>query len=514
MNRFLSRLGALPIGGVAIALLAVLTVWDRNMHRVGYEHALPTILFVVAAAAGVTLAGFVWLRSWARAGLLASLIAGFIFYSVPVAEKAGGPPALFATLLLLLLLVATILIAGKIPAGEGARTTNGKLNLLLLLVLVPTTASAAHRQWRLESGRPVAGEQFERFSGAADERSPDVWHLLFDRYASREILESRYRFDNRPFLEALRSRGFAVGESRYSNYQRTAHSVASTLNGSSLDRLAGAMRGEQNDWLPIYRSIAENQASAFFARAGYRTIFAGTWWSPTRELPASDVINHRSVPELGRRLLDQTALGPMMRWMGLPFGDGLREQCERTNHNFAELEKLAREPGRKHVFAHFLVPHPPFVLNPDGSCRTLQQARAASRRDNYVAQVEYANRRILRLVDAILAQPRPAVIIVHSDEGPWPDEFVGDEHSLGRDAVKLRWTKLNAAQLQEKMGILLAVRGPVGPPVTMPESPVQIYPAVLNDHFGRNSALPRSTHEVYESEKQLYRFRDVAARLR
>jgi hypothetical protein len=511
MDGLIRRIGWLPLAGVLIALMPTMTLWRRNMDRLGYEHALPTILFVAAAAGLITALIYLFVRSGPRAGIFAAIIAAFVFYSVPAASVAPGKYG--STLALVLALGLAVAVARRVPSGTDAQVVNGKLNLVLIPVVAATLTIGGYRQWVLESARPQIAHQFAPFEGRASANAPDVWHLLFDRYASRETLEQRYDFDNRPFLDELRKRGFAVGETKYSNYQRTGHSVAATLNGASLDHLAGAMVDRQSDWLPIYRAINDNRALSFFAENGYRTIFAGTWWSPTRQVEAGETINYRSMPELGRKLLDQSIIGLALRQLDLPFGDGRLEQCRREKLKFDRLEQLAAEPGRKYVFAHFLVPHPPFVLSADGTCRPLVDAMASSRRDNYVAQVRFANAGALRLIDRILAGPRPAVIVIHSDEGPWPEPYVGNEHALGGDPVSVDWARLDGNRLREKFGILLAVRAPSGPPRTMPDSPVQIYPAILIDHFGSRMPLPPSRHEVFESDHRLYTFRDVSTKL-
>lgn len=512
MDRILRRLGALPIGGIAITLIVALTVWRPNMNRLGYEHALPTIAVVLVLAGLVTVALRYVLGSWPRAGLAASLVASFAFYSVPLADTIGG--AAFAPAIVAALLVLTIFVARRIPNTAAAISLNGKLNLLLVGFAAFLAASVAVQQAQLESVRPAAAEQFQPLQGQAAADAPDVWHILFDRYASNDVLADRYAFDNGALVAELKKRGFSVGEGNRSNYQRTAHSVAATLNGASLDRLAASVTGPKNDWLPIYRAISDNQATRFFERNGYRTVFAGTWWSPTRKLNTGEVISYRALPELGRVLLDQSVIGAVLRWTGLPYGDGRIEQCWREKDKFARLEALAKEPDRKFVFAHFLVPHPPFVLGADGSCKPLEQAQRMSRRDNYVDQVRYANAEMIRLVDTILAGPRPAVIVIHSDEGPWPEPFVGNEHALGRDPVSVDWRKVDGARLREKMGVLMAVRSPSGPPATMPDSPVQIYPSILRDNFAGKGPIPADSYEVFESDAELYRFHDVAAKLR
>ena len=221
----------------------------------------------------------------------------------------------------------------------------------------------------------------------------------------------------------------------------------------------------------------------------------------------------RAMPQLARLAIDQSAIGFWTKGLKVPFLDGRGDQCFRANEKFRRLRALAASGEQKYVFAHFLVPHPPFVLNTDGSCRSLATAKASTRRANYISQVEFANREALALIDAILAGSRPSVIVIHSDEGPWPAPYVGNEHGLGTDPVTVPWTKLPPQKLREKMSILLAVRGPSGPPTTMPSSPVQIYPTILHDHFGSTEPLPPSRYVVFEGDQQLYRFQDVSKQL-
>ena len=504
-----SWLSRLPLAGGAVALMVTLTLWLSNMGRVPYEDALPTIAAILGLAALVVLVLRPLAGSWARAGLMSGIAAVYILY-LPVAVFAISPAPWVRAALLLAAAVPAVLLARRIPLETAALLPlNRKINLILVALAVGIAGVALFRQVDLERQRPAPEQLFARFQGQASAASPDVWHLIFDRYGNSATLANAYGYDNSPFLAALRARGFAVDEGTFSNYQRTGHSVASTLNASYLDPLSG--RANPADWVPLYRSMTSNQALRFFERNGYDTVFAGSWWNPTRATALADRnINYRALPELGRLVLAQSAIGFAMEQLGLPYGDGREDQCRRAGHKFERLRALAGESGRKYVFAHFLVPHPPFVLNADGTCRSLAQATAASRRDNYVAQIEYANREMLRLVDAILAGPRPAVIVLHSDEGPWPEPYVGDERFLGRDPVAVDWTNLGRAQLAEKMGVLMAIRHVDGVPAAAPASPVNVYPTILRAYFGSPIPDPAPRHFVFESDAALYSFKDVA----
>ncbi|HVF37333.1 MAG TPA: sulfatase-like hydrolase/transferase [Sphingomicrobium sp.] len=513
MDRLTSWLGRLPLAGTLITLMAMLALWRDNYNRLPIESAWPTI----AALAVIALSATALLRpltgDWARAGLVSGLVAIYLFY-VPAILGLAPMPRLPSLLAHIAFIAALGLIALGLPRQpDRLRELAGKCNLLCIVLLAITAIPLAIQQISLEGPRRQAQRALKDFEGQAKADSPDVWHILFDRYAGADTLRDSYGYDNGPFIAELRRRGFNVSDQAFSNYQRTAHSVASTMNGTLLDPMSAPMNRQAHDWVPIYRSLRDNAALRFFERAGYRTIFAGSWWEPTRfSGKADESLRIRAMPQLARLAIDTSSLGVWTKGVDLPYLNGRGDQCLRAKEKFRRLRQLSRAGERKYVFAHFLVPHPPFVLNADGSCRSIGRARASSRRDNYVAQLQFANREVLALVDSILAGPRPAVIIIHSDEGPWPEPHVGDEQGLGTDPVEVNWARMPQPKLREKMSILLAVRSPQGPPSQMPSSPVQIYPAVLLEHFGSAAQLPPSRHFVFQSDAQIYRFHDVTTR--
>lgn len=512
LQTFVARL---PLAGLAIPPLVGVTLWMSNVTRVPYEDALPVVFALVAIAALLLALVRLMVGNWVRSGMIAGIVAAYIFYLGPGVASLASAPWLRGLLMGLAGLVA-IDLARRVPRDRAALLDiNRKLNLALLPILLIGSGFVVARQVALERQRPEPGLSFPAFAAAATAASPDVWHIILDRYANGATLRTVYGHDNELFLDALRARGFAVREAAFSNYQRTGHSVSSTLNAAYLDSLSERMAGNQDDWVPIYRALTDNAAMRFFEAQGYQTVFAGSWWNPIRRSRVADRnINFRAIPELGRLVLDQSVVGKAMAALGLPYGDGRADQCFRARAKFRELRELARDPARKYVLAHFLVPHPPFVLNADGSCRSLAQAERASRRDNYVAQVRYANREVVRLVDAILAGPRPAVILLHGDEGPWPAAFAGDERFLGADTKPIDWTRAGNAEIVEKLGILMAVRSPGGGDRDLPATPVNLYPRLLRNHFGGRSPDRPDRHLLFKHRAALYSFKDVTPLIR
>ncbi len=511
LNGFLARF---PFAWLAIGLLVTVSGWHTNMNRVPYEDALPTLIFIIGLSFSVMALLRLCMKSWIAASLTMLIASVYIFYA-PLALRLVTQNSWVTAGALFVLGLIALDIARRLPRDRAAlETLNLSANRVLLPVVLLFCGIALYKQIELSAQRPDMELAFTPFKGHATAESPDVWHLIFDRYASNETLKRVYNYDNQTFEDALSARGFDVQRHAFSNYQRTAHSVASTLNGAYLDGLSKHMTKAPGDWVPLYRAMTDNAALRFFNEQGYQTFFAGSWWNPTRRsLTAGHNINYRALPELGRLILEQSVFGFILQRAELSYGDARQEQCQRVGYKFGALQVLAANHTRKYVFAHFLVPHPPFVINYDGSCRSLEQANGASRRDNYIGQLIYANGQILELIDRIQAGPRPAIIILHADEGPWPKPYVGDERFIGRDPVAVNWSTLSNRQLQEKMGILLAIHTPQRMATAMPQTPVNIYPSLLQQYFsGSNKSLPNK-HYVFERAEALYTFREVSGRL-
>jgi hypothetical protein len=321
-------------------------------------------------------------------------------------------------------------------------------------------------------------------AGGRADQPRDIYYLVFDRYAGLETLQ-RYGFDNRPFLDAIRSRGFEVAEGARANYPKTAHSLAASLNMTYLDFLEDA-RHAPDDWGPVYGLMSGSRVATFLQERGYEYVHLGSWWGPTAEDPAADL-------NLAPRLRIEDA--------------GTHRAA--ALFQLEELQKLAARPGPTFVFAHVLLPHPPYVFDREGNDLPAEVAVTRSRVTNYLEQLRYTNRRILETVDLLLQGPPETdpIILLQSDEGPHPLPYEFDR--------LYDWTEAPDLELQEKLGILSAyhlpgVRGAVYPYM----SPVNSFRLILSRYFGERLALLPDRSYVFRDEEHLYQFWDVTDRVR
>jgi hypothetical protein len=348
--------------------------------------------------------------------------------------------------------------------------------------------------------------------------TPDVYYIVLDRYARQDMLQNIYGFDNSSFLSELEKRGFIVPRQAYANYQRTAASIVSTLNFDYLDALQTPQTEASADWVPIYTQFQDFRAARFFRSVGYDTHFFGTWWEPTRRMATADR-NHNfyELPEALRIIYEYSLVVDAARLIGLRNLDPLWWQCERSKKMFDGLAELSDDPAPTFTFAHFLIPHPPFVTAADGRCMEIAEAAAQTRAQNYAGQVRYANQRILQLVDALLSGPGPRpLIVLQADEGPWPEKYAGEEvDRMGRDVSDVDWLKISDEELREKMAIFAAYYMPEPARLGLNDrsTPVNTFRRILKGMFSVAIEPLPEKNMVFESDAHPYRYHDVTSRL-
>ncbi|GGB88173.1 hypothetical protein GCM10011494_03080 [Novosphingobium endophyticum] len=512
MRQFVARLGRLPVTPFAIPILACIPLWIENFPRISYQMVLPTVLGLLSLAA-LLLVG-IWLaaRDWARASLIASIWIGFLLYLPSPIRVVTESRWVMSGAIVIGAALAWDMSRRVLRETGRFRRANGIANLLSGLPAFVMVGALIIQQQHIERGRPDPRDSFAAFPGQANAQSPDVWHIVMDRYAGASTLSRSYGFDNKAFLSALRERGFTVADDAYANYQITPLSLASTLNASYLDAYTPRL-GNQNDIVPMFRAIDKNAAFDFFRRQGYEVIFAGGWADVTNDNSQADrKIEFRRIGELPRTVVNQSVPGVLAQMLGMPYADGRGDQCLRAKYKFDRLREVAGEPARKYVFAHFLVPHPPYVVKADGTCQSVSEAQELGRVRSYIEQIEFSNRELLRLIDTILKGPRPATIVLHADEGPYPATYAVDEPEFPQSPKPgMNYLTDTAEVRREKTGIVLAVRHADGTRGQALRSPVNIYPVITNHSFGTNIPLRRDRTLMFGAGPNYRELRDVTS---
>jgi len=506
---------ALPIHPLLAAGFPVLFLFATNAAE---QVSLAPLWVPLAAAVGgaaIVLGGF-WLltRDPYRAGLMATVaVIGFFGYGHAwnaVADRLDSQwPFIVAWALLL-----GILLFAAWRARRTARTISRFLNVALVLLVAinvwslgTTMASARSVDDPVMSGLDVHLDPPD--SGDL----PDVFYIIPDRYASVTTLRDVYGYDNEPFLRALEERGFAVARHAHANYMRTVTSLTSSLSMEHLDpEQLGEEASSGSDWTPIYDRVGGRLAvPAALEELGYTYVHLGNYFAPTSTNVDADItLSHQAQDEFRNVLLQTTLVRAFTDPNSAP-DDGYDWQSlhDLNLWQIESVEEIADMPGPKYVFAHLVITHEPYVHNEDGSITTREQVEELGWTESYRRQLVYANTRLLELVDRIIAVDPDAIIVLQSDEGPFPDRIAVND--------RLDWPDASDTEIEQKTGILYALRVP-GADLAAEGfhdriTPVNAFRMVFNARFGTDLPLLPDHTWVYRDVTALYEWTDVTDRL-
>ena len=333
---------------------------------------------------------------------------------------------------------------------------------------------------------------------------PDVYYIILDRYLRADILQINYEYDNSKFINYLKEKGFYVVEKSHSNYLKTGHSLASSLNMRYINYLSEDVGESNNSWLPIYDLIKKNEVGLTFKHKGYKYIHIGSWWDPTRKNEYADInINNNELSEFSDNIFRNTFFYPIKDTI---FAEGIRK--EQYNRTIYEIEYLKNIPLNKEptfTFAHLLITHLPYVFAENGGFMEGSGYDGKSESEIYVIQVKIANKIMADLIEDIIkkSETKP-IIIVQSDEGNFP-------HGVSPLNYKFNWFEANQKQIEEKFSILNAIYLPgENENVFKPElTPVNTFRIVFNELFNAKMELLPNESFLNQDDLHPYKFRKI-----
>ena len=254
---------------------------------------------------------------------------------------------------------------------------------------------------------------------------PDIYYIILDEHARTDFLKDFLDFDNSWFIDGLEERGFTVATKSQSNYHRSRFSLSSSLNYDYLDTLSGKVSVQSINDLPFRDYIKNSKVFRFLKRYGYRTVSFSSGYDYTELADADVYLSHGWAPDnFTNELLNSTMFVAVDKLMPKK-SRGL--QCYRSRlFTFNKLGELDNILSPKIVFAHILCPHAPYIFNEDGEY-TNPDLRHLNfsfeydfelRKKLYIEQLKYVDKRMLKVVDSIVARSlEPPVIIVQGDHG-------------------------------------------------------------------------------------------------
>lgn len=506
-----------PLHPLLMGVYPIAFLYQANADEVTIGQVLGPLLATVGAAGALTVALLLILKDAGKAALGATLMLAFFFsyghIKYALTDAVLGPFRFGGEKFLVPVLGGAFMFLGWRVLRARRTVEANKIVTVVLVVLVVMSAMqvVAGGGARAAATTPAGEPVLEPLDPAALERARDIYYLVFDRYTSDTILRRKYGFDNSPFLDGLRRRGFSVIEDGQANYVNTLQSLASSMNMQHLGPLTEDAPGDH--WGPARELLTQHLVGRSLARAGYEYHHIGSWSEMSRVSP----IAHRNHPYDGRSefvrvLLRTTAWPAIAKAIGRAEDDHRAEHRAIALHQFRILEDLAEQDAARprFVFAHILMPHPPYVFDRRGREVTPAQQKRRGRKRNYVEQLRYTNARIEQVLDRLFDGPdeQDPIVILQADEGMYPTRWL--EMNTGY-AQRPTAPGQTADELREKYGILNAVYIPGARAGAIPEhlTPVNTFRIVFNEAFGTSLPLLPDRRYIFRDDRRRYDFTDI-----
>lgn len=429
LSRTLSRLASAYFLCIVVGFFSLIVLWKNNLGQIPtsavylplfYTFLLSTVVFhfwlvVTRAPEKVALLGSATLMLLLFYGHLFDLVGGKVFLGISI----GYVKLFLAYFILYAGACFWILRSSRLP----------NLWLLILpfgLVILFNAVSIA--SFLIEAGKFTAQPVTAAALRDSNEELPDIYYIVLDSYARDDLIRDLTGYDNSPFLNALKKRGFYVPECSLSNYNATAYTISSVLNMDSLDHLK-----DHNNL------ILDNKVMQIFRSYGYK-IVTGRAVAPFYEIKNSDIFldyakangfqDTVAQQKFAKLYLDTTIFRLLVgldknnhEWfVKIPLWRVLNQVDDnvsfsrnlylQNNYALDSLESIPEKPGNYFVYVHIIAPHDPYTYNLDGSFRDPLDSENEDPIILYKNALIGLNQRVLKVIDTILAKSSPAPIIL------------------------------------------------------------------------------------------------------
>jgi hypothetical protein len=412
-----------PLFLYLLPVFFVLHGFTENYDFVPPKDALVLVIVYMGFALVFLLLSWLFYKNWLKAAIIATFIMAFHFFFGSVQDMLRRlSPASFLSryvfLIPLFLCMLLVLVIGlKKRKGNIVRLAfylNILLTLFIVIDIVWLASKTIHKKASGLSKEFVSCENCPR---------PDVYLVIADEYVGNSELKEVFHFDDSAFLNQLKKRGFYTIPNSSSNYNFTPYSVASTLNMDYLD-----MSARQPLLGHTYETIRDNRFLSFLQYHNYR--FYNYSYFDFKGQPS--YTRETFLPNKTRLITGQTFLSRVRKELRFLLVTKFKSKTEirkdayfsRDNNEklygltLAAIEQRTDQP--KFVLAHLMMPHYPYYYDRNGKEFPFESLTEGNQtnREHYTEYLQYANGRLLALIDHMLASsPHPPLIILMGDHG-------------------------------------------------------------------------------------------------
>ena len=434
-----------------VAIFPILIIYSQNIGRVEIgELFLPVIIIV-----GLTIGLYYFLKSILKnenkSAIIVTLILitlfsyGHIYYllnDVMIDEFDIGRNRYLIPAFGLVLGISIFFIIRARRVFDNATSILNVISIVFIIVAISnvalvgaeiTSCDKCSNQELFYETRDFSG-YFEphKFLISENQELPDVYYLILDEYARNDALIEYHDFSNHELTEFLENKGFHIAKNSFANYPMSVQSIPATMNMDYINFLADEIGTEVRNYKPLneknYGLYPNNMVIKNFKEMDYKIITFNTFALHLHENPLSDeTFCHRDKFLLDNRLVDVLARTSIFGYYVERWAEGeLRQVTLCAFENFGNAGNVFDEPV--FVWAHVMLPHPPWVFGPNGEEITpgkpLLITDNPEFRDSgwepkmqYVQQVQFANKKTIEAIENILENNKNVIIIIQGDHG-------------------------------------------------------------------------------------------------
>lgn len=436
---------------------------------------------------------WVFVRDWKVAALLVTFFL-VLFFSYGHIQEAFADTArlgypkhrLLLPIWIAIFVVGSLLLLRFGPKLRGFTNPLNVMGLVLIILTIPNIVTHEPITDLLSADKVSINPVPEVVGQGNLTTKPDIYYITTEGYSSTRTYQKNLGYDNTPFINFLKSRGFYVAEDSSSNHSRTVLSLASALSMETLEYLTPE---DIDNTYGYYHILIDNKVTKLLKAQGYRMIYLRERYAAKGDYSGGDL--YFGCEGVGRvalhaegfsgALLHTTVLEPFLRKFAFLEADKrFLRSCD-----FAQLIESKSLDGPKMVIIHLLGPGKAFLVGVDTVA-------------DHLEQLDFTNEGLSRVVHALTSDPEYSpIIVIQGDHGE--GSFYGTEGS----------TATEPDTIPSKMGIINAYHLPDGgDKLLYPNiSPVNTFRVIFNYYLGGNYDLVED--KLWFSTGKAFEFQDV-----
>ena len=444
---------------ILFAIFPILIIYSQNIGRLDYDQLLLPILLVSGLSVGAYYFFRLIIKNGNKSAIIVTLILiiifsyGHIYILLSEVSKDGFDISrnIFLIPIFTIILGVSIFLIKKIKTElNNATSILNVISIVLILVAISNSVlitvdgtncdennmidiTCSNKELFYEKNDFSQYFEEHKFTISNKVTSPDVYYIILDEYSRNDVLKQYHNFENEEFTNFLENRGFHVAKESFANYPLSMQSIPSLMNMRYLDFLSDELGEDVRSYKPLNEKthglLPDNQVMKNFKSMGYKIINFNTHSLHKHEFDLADVNKcDRNVHVLDNRLLDSTLRTTIFGYFIERWDENERRDVVRCTFNQLPNIKNDFEDQPIFVWAHLMLPHPPWIFGPNGENvtpgRPLLVTDNPEYRDSgeivkiqYLQQLQFANKKTMEFIDKILDKDESSIIIIQGDHG-------------------------------------------------------------------------------------------------